>query len=165
MKNWKRSEKSVEDTKDRYDDSEKGKSPARWIWTPLDESIENFSDCSYGKTQCPWSPWRWNSSLKDKRDQGNWKLQRIYLLNDSGNWQNSKRMQLNWKGPEIQTSQFLSLILIRSLKVWELEEKTCRRLSWRNSMEIPFLPIHSGTHLEVPLITTLVYQMVTNSIN
>ena len=46
--------------------------------------------------------------------------------------------QINWKRPEIQINQFLSLILIRLLKVLESERENCRRLTLRNSMLIPF---------------------------
>ena len=46
--------------------------------------------------------------------------------------------QINWKRPEIQISQFLSLILIRLLKVLASERENCRRLTLRNSKLIPF---------------------------
>ena len=46
--------------------------------------------------------------------------------------------RMDWKGPEIQISQFLSLILIRLLKVLESERENCRRLTLRNSKLIPF---------------------------
>ena len=51
-----------------------------------------MSDCSYRKIQCPWSPGWQNSGFNDRRahqrwNQGNWKLQRIYSSDDSGNWQ------------------------------------------------------------------------------
>ena len=72
--------------------------------------------------------------------------------------------QINWKRPEIQISQFLSLTLVRLLKVLESERENCRRLTLRNSMLIPFSFNPSGTHLQVQSMTTLVYQMLTNSI-
>ena len=54
MKNWKEEKDPRRTKRIRYDDSGKGKSLTRWMWTSSGESIENLSGCSYGKTQCPW---------------------------------------------------------------------------------------------------------------